>query len=335
MDNDGDPDLYVSVMAGDNHLFRNDRDERRFTDITRATGTKGPRASFSTWWFDYDQDGWLDLFATGYPITFVSRGPLSDDFGRAVEGYIEDIFELSDDGEHAALYHNLSNGFEDVSVELALDDVLAPMGTNFGDLNVDGWPDIYMGTGSAGFDALDPSVAYLNQSGERFLDVTTSTGLGHLQKGHGIAFGDLDEDGDEDILADIGGAFTGDDFPDALFLNPTNDRDTTTRHTVHLRLEGVTANRSAFGAEVRVVTPGRTFYHWVGNGSSFGANSTQVEVALADETEVQWIEIDWPYGETEIIEAIELDAVSWIRQGEGVVRSRPLLRMGLGAEHLE
>ena len=330
MDNDGDPDLYVSVMAGDNHLFRNDRDERRFTDITRATGTKGPRASFSTWWFDYDQDGWLDLFATGYPITFVSRGPLSDDFGRAVEGYIEDIFDLSDDGEHAALYHNLSDGFEDVSVELALDDVLAPMGTNFGDLNVDGWPDIYMGTGSAGFDALDPSVAYLNQNGQRFLDVTTSTGLGHLQKGHGIAFGDLDEDGDEDILADIGGAFTGDDFPDALFLNPTTDT-----HSVTLRLEGVSSPRSANGARVRIVTPTRTWHHVVGMWSSFGNNSHQVEAGLGAETTITRVEIDWPSGQREVVQNVPVDEVITLREGQGMSAHRPRQLITIEAEEHE
>jgi hypothetical protein len=335
LDEDGDPDLYVSTMQGENHLFINEGGGR-FSPFTEHDVHTTPINGFATWMFDYNQDGRLDIFAAAYPASYGAVGPLDPDFGRATEGYISDLIGF--DGrtyETMQLYRNTETGFENVTLEVGLDDVHSTMGASFGDMDMDGYPDIYLGTGGTSYDALEPNVAYHNSGGVRFLDVTSAVGMGHLQKGHGVSFGDIDEDGDEDIWADIGGALPADRFGNSLFVNPTNDRDTTTRHTVHLRLEGVTANRSAFGAEVRVVTPGRTFYHWVGNGSSFGANSTQVEVALADETEVQWIEIDWPYGETEIIEAIELDAVSWIRQGEGVVRSRPLLRMGLGAEHLE
>jgi hypothetical protein len=328
MDNDGDPDLYVSSFAGDNHLYLNDRAMGRFVDVTEMSGTAAPRNGFSTFWFDYDQDGWLDLFASGYPVTFVSLGPLSDDFNAAAEGYIADLYGMPTDVDPAHVYHNVRTGFVDTRDELGLDDVLLPMGSNIGDLNVDGWPDIYIGTGAAGWDALTPNVAYVNDGGQRFLDATTSAGLGHLQKGHGIAFGDIDDDGDEDILADIGGAFTADQFPDALFLNPT-----TGAHHLTLRLEGVTSPRSATGARVRVVTAERTWHHVVGMASSFGNNSHQLEIGLGAAGGPVRVEIDWPNSAMEVIDGLAVDQVVHVREGAGVVSSRSHAPLPLGADH--
>ena len=69
-DNDGRPDLYVSIMGGDNLLFRNDgpaSDQRgwRFTNVAKEAGVTGPTSSFGAFFFDYDNDGWLDLFVAG------------------------------------------------------------------------------------------------------------------------------------------------------------------------------------------------------------------------------------------------------------------------------
>ncbi|MEZ6087377.1 MAG: VCBS repeat-containing protein [Pirellulaceae bacterium] len=77
------------------------------------------------------------------------------------------------------------------------------MGANFGDLNNDGFPDFYLGTGYPNYEALMPNLMYLNQAGKRFADVTTVGGFGHLQKGHGIAFADIDNDGDQDIFSEM------------------------------------------------------------------------------------------------------------------------------------
>ena len=320
VDNDGDPDLYVSTMIGKGHMYINDRTTGQFRERTALLGIDPPENGFSTWFFDYDQDGDLDLFATSYPITFVSKGPLSDDFGRASEGYVRDLLSLPDDRDPAHLYRNdgVGNGFVNVRDELALDDVHAPMGTNFGDLNTDGWPDIYLGTGAAGYDALEPNVAYLNMQGTRFLDVTSAAGLGHLQKGHGVSFGDLDDDGDEDIALDVGGAFSGDRFPNAVFANPS-----TGMHSVTLRLEGVTVNRRAVGARVRVVTPERTWHHVLGGGSSFGNNSHPLEIGLGAGSTITRVEIDWPSGPSEVVTGVPVDHVVDIREGAGVVASRP------------
>ena len=174
--------------------------------------------------------------------------------------------------------------------------------------------------GAPDFDALEPNTAYRNQEGARFADVTSAVGLGHLQKGHGVAFGDIDNDGDEDLLVDIGGAFPGDDFPNALFLNPSEGA-----HSLSLELEGVTTSRSAVGARVRVITPSRTFHHMVGTGGSFGNSSLRVEAGLGEEDEITAVEVDWPWGGTEVITGVEVGTLIRIRQGEGLISATPLV----------
>ena len=85
-----------------------------------------------------------------------------------------------------------------------------PMGANFGDVDNDGYPDIYLGTGSPSYASLVPNVLLRNKEGKSFVDVTASSGTGELHKGHGVAFADIDYDGDEDIITSIGGAQPGD-----------------------------------------------------------------------------------------------------------------------------
>ena len=102
--------------------------------------------------------------------------------------------------------------FTDVAADVGLKHAWLPMGANFGDLDNDGWLDIYLATGDPDYQTLMPNVALRNAGGTRFQNVTTSTGLGHLQKGHGVAFADFDEDGDQDIYHQLGGFYPGDKF---------------------------------------------------------------------------------------------------------------------------
>src|SRR5208283_2972325 len=100
--------------------------------------------------------------------------------------------------------------FRDVTAQVGLDKVFMPMGANFGDIDNDGYLDIYLGTGSPSYSSLAPNVLLRNKDGKAFVDVTASSGTGELHKGHGVAFADLDNDGDEDNLTSIGGATPGD-----------------------------------------------------------------------------------------------------------------------------
>ena len=107
-----------------------------------------------------------------------------------------------------------------MTAEAGLDRSSPPMGTNFGDIDNDGYLDIYLGTGAPSFATLMPNLMFKNVAGKRFVDVTEATGTGHLQKGHGVAFADFDSDGDEDVVLNAGGAVPGDRYHNVLFQNP-------------------------------------------------------------------------------------------------------------------
>jgi len=196
------------------------------------------------------------------------------------------------------LYHNNHDGtFTDVTKEMGLDRAILVMGASFGDLDNDGWLDIYLGTGTSELEALLPNRMFRNDGGRRFQDVTTSGGFGHLQKGHGVAYGDIDNDGDEDVFEEIGGALPADTYQSVLFENPGHGG-----HWISLELEGVTTNRPGFGARVKVTvqTPQgeRHIYRTVGYVSSFGGNPIRQHIGLGDATAVKEIEVTWPTSKT-------------------------------------
>ncbi len=279
-DGDGFVDLYVSNLNGRNFLYRNNRDNT-FTDVTISAGVPGPGKGFATWFFDYDNDGLPDIFATSYYAS--------------VEETARTYLQLPHNAPGLKLYRNLGNGtFRDVSVETGLDKVFMPMGSNFGDVDNDGYLDIYLGTGTPSYAALAPGVLLRNHDGKYFVDITTSSGTGQLHKGHGVAFADLGNNGQEDIIAEIGGAIPGDSHALRVFRNPGHDNDWIT-----LKLVGTKTNRSAVGARIKVTLESadggtRSVFRTVGSGGSFGASPLQQHIGLGHAAKIVSIEIIWP-----------------------------------------
>jgi hypothetical protein len=187
--------------------------------------------------------------------------------------------------------------FQDVTKEGALDKVFMPMGANFGDIDDDGYLDIYLGTGNPSYASLVPNVMLRNHEGKVFADVTASSGTGELHKGHGVAFADIDNDGDEDLLAQISGATPGDAHPFRLFENPGNNSD-----WINLHLIGVKSNRAAIGARIKVTvenTAGpRSIYRTVSSGGSFGASPLAQHIGLGKSVRLTELEIWWPASHT-------------------------------------
>ncbi len=305
--NDGWLDLYISRLDGDNALLQNmgkgNKGVVTFENIAARAGVQEPRQSFPTWFFDYDNDGWLDIFVSGYSA---SAGDIAADY-----------LGLPTKGEKPRLYRNRGDGtFEDVTKKVKLDKILYTMGCNFGDLDNDGWLDFYVGTGDPDYRALMPNRMFRNDRGKVFQDVTTSGGFGHVQKGHGVAFGDLDNDGDQDIYAVIGGALSGDVFQNALFVNPGHGNRWLT-----VRLRGVQSNRAGIGTRirVRVVEKGgeRDIYVVGGSGGSFGASSLQQEIGLGQAERISELEIYWPAsGTKQLFRDLDVDQCIEVVEGE-------------------
>jgi hypothetical protein len=283
-DNDGFPDLYVSNYDGPNFLYHNNHDNT-FTDVTEKAGVPGPGRGFGAWFFDYDNDGWPDLFATSY---FMS----TDETARTYLGLPHNATTLK-------LYRNLGNGtFRDVTNEVGLNKVFMPMGSNFGDIDNDGFLDIYLGMGTPSYASVAPHVLLRNKGGRAFVDVTASSGTGELHKGHGIAFVDLDNDGDEDIVAEIGGATPADSHAMRVFENPGHGND-----WIALRLVGVKSNRVAIGARIAVTVSDasgstRVVHRWVTSGGSFGASPLEQHIGLGKAARIDDIEVWWPTSNT-------------------------------------
>jgi hypothetical protein len=309
-DNDGRPDLYLSVRDGKNVLLHNDGPDAsgqwHFSDVTVRSGLGGPLVpSFGTFFFDYDNDGWQDLVVFGFYLP------------HGVGDVAADYMGLTNSGAKTRLYHNNHDGtFTDVSEVAHLNRICHTMGNNFGDLDNDGWLDFYCGTGDPDLRTLIPKRMFRNAEGKFFQDVTSATRTGHLQKGHGIAFADLSDNGAQDVYISLGGAYTGDGARNALYLNPG-----TTNHWVKLKLVGVKANRPAIGACIKVTvrTPSgsREIHRVVSSGGSFGSNPLRQEIGLGDAIAITGVDIRWPGSDTrQSVTGLELDHSYQVREDE-------------------
>jgi hypothetical protein len=292
-DNDGYPDLFLNHLNGHpSKLYRNNRNGT-FTDVTEAMGIDGPVNGFSCWAFDFDNDGYLDIFATCYART------------------LEDAVKSLQDKPHAMptsrLYRNLGGkGFKDVTREAGLDGVYVTMGSNFGDFDNDGYLDFYLGTGAPNLEMLVPNRMFKNVAGKRFSEITASSGTGPLQKGHGVAIGDWDRNGTLDLLIESGGTTPGDRYHNMLFQNPGQGNN-----WLNVKLIGKKTNRSAIGARIKVVTGGEqplTIHRHVSSGSSFGANPLEQHIGLGKANRVATLEIYWPTsGTTQVFNDIPVN----------------------------
>lgn len=323
VDGDGRVDIYLSDLHGPNQLLMNrsrGSSSMVFEEQAHHAGVDRPLDGFPVAMWDYDQDGHLDLFCAAY-----DNGLRGEYAGSAAA----EALGAPVTAETGRLFRNRGDGtFEDVTRMAGLERPLFAMGLATGDLNNDGFPDLFLATGEPDLRALIPNRVFLNNGRGGFDDVTYAGRFGHLQKGHGVAFGDLDNDGDQDVFVNMGGSYEGDGFTKCLYENPGFKA-----RWVTLRLVGTTSARDAHHARVQVdvSTPrgSRTVHGMVGPSGSFGSSSLQLEVGLGDALAIEAVRVTWPAtGRTEGFQGVMLDRAAILTEGEGraVPLERPIIR---------
>lgn len=310
--NDGWIDIFCSTLNGKKILLKNEgliNGAIHFKDVSFEAGlTSNISGTFTTWFWDYDNDGWLDILASGYEFT------------KSLSWYAaqEALHKPLGGTGHIFLFRNKHDGtFEDVSEKTGLHNVAFSMGGNFGDIDNDGWCDMYLGTGNPLYTSLVPNKLFKNIGGNRFADISIPSRMGNLQKGHGVSFVDLDNDGDQDIYIDMGGAYAGDAYENALYVNPGQNNN----HQLTISLEGNQCNRAAIGARIKVTFTDkgvkRAVFRDVNSGGSFGANPLRQHIGVGQATAVDEIEIQWPgNSSTQVIKHLPVDVIINIKQNE-------------------
>jgi hypothetical protein len=241
-DNDADPDIFVTNITRETHAYYRNLGQGRFEDARAVAGLAGPTApytGFGTDWFDYDNDGWLDLFVANGAVT--------------------------------------------------IQDVLRPGRSPFG----------------------QPNQLLRNLGTGRFEDVTGTGGaaLGLPDVSRGAAFGDVDNDGDVDVLV------TNNSGPVRLLLNQA----AAGRHWLTVRLAGATDNRQGLGARVGVRLPGGAM-RWRRartDGSYLSASDPRVHFGLGDVARPASVTVVWPSGLRERWDIDRADAIVTLKQGTG------------------
>ena len=285
--NDGWPDLYVSCYNAPNRLYMNRPGERtvRFEEVAGTAGVAAPRKSFAVAVLDVDNDGWQDIFCPSYVMSM-------DSFVRGLE-------DPDRHGAPSPLYMNQGDGTFTPLDDRDLRRGFLPMGVDVGDVDGDGFQDIYIGTGFPTAEAMVPNVLLRNDAGRGVQDITVHSNTGHLQKGHGISFFDQEGDGDLDILVSMGGFYPVDRFDNALYRNLSDDQDGVFLKPPAGRGHWPIGTR--FRWTLHTPTGEQIVHRTAGQGGSYGSSPLAPFVGQAVDVSVYHIE------------AIEPDGTRWLR----------------------
>jgi tetratricopeptide (TPR) repeat protein len=297
-DNNGWPDLFLSNGLGRSQLFRNNGDGT-FTEVTKEAGIDALVFGSPAFWWDYDNDGWLDI-------------------GQFSWSNHEDVIytwehgEGPPDGHPMCVYHNNRDGtFTEVGRELGLSGCFGTMSGNVADLNNDGYVDIVFGNGSPKMDRLEP-LAVFQSDGKKFHNITFSAGLPFLGKSHGTNIGDLFGDGRMSILVGAGGVYPA----DLLTANVYCPKKLVGNY-LNVRLVGTKSNRSAIGARVSMHAGGRSQMRQVSGGSNAGCLPFEQHFGLAETTVIDSLEIHWPSGLKQTFGGLPFNRTLEFTEGSG------------------
>ncbi|BDC52976.1 hypothetical protein F183_A52910 [Bryobacterales bacterium F-183] len=297
-DKDGDLDIFINGLNNaPNRLYRNEGNWR-FTEVSRAAKvTQPPHNGFVCFFFDYDNDTWPDLLTVSLaPWPVVVDAMRADYVAKALHPDATRLFRNNRDGT-----------FTDVTLTAGLHYPMGTMGAGVADLDNDGFLDIYFGTGDPQLTRLEPNRFFRNNGDGTFTDHTQTVGFARPgTKGHGVTFVDIDNDGDLDVYAQLGGHYPGDHAFNAFYEN----RKGNTNHWLELDLKGVSSNRYAVGAQITVEAGSSKFYREIKGSEGFGATSPyRVHVGLGSHGGPVKVTVRWPSGIVQSLDNVAVDRV--------------------------
>ncbi|MBI2689652.1 MAG: VCBS repeat-containing protein [Acidobacteria bacterium] len=297
-DGDGDLDLLVNGLdRSPNRLYRNDG-KWRFTEVAREAGVvQPPHNGFVCFFFDYNNDGRPDILTT-------SLAP----WEAVVEGLRAGYKPPVPHPDSVRLFKNNGDGtFADVTMAAGLFYPMGVMGAGVADIDNDGFVDIYFGTGDPQLSRLEPNRLFRNQGDGTFVDVTALTNFARPgNKGHGVSFIDLDEDGDLEIYAQLGGHYQGDHARNAFYENQSGNRN----HWLQVDLTGA----NPVGVQLTAFVNGARQHREVKGSEGFGAtNPMRVHFGLGKADAVERLEVRWPTGERQVLTNVKANQILKVR----------------------
>ncbi|HEX4498419.1 MAG TPA: CRTAC1 family protein [Thermoanaerobaculia bacterium] len=331
LNGDGWPDVYVLNMQGDNHYYENEGG-KRFVDKTEQYFPKTSWGAMGIKFFDYDNDGRPDLIITDMHSDMSQQVGVDQEKKKSdmqwsdadLQGGANNIFGNS-------LFHNLGGGkFEEVSDAMNVEDYW-PWGLSTGDLNADGFQDVFI-TASMNFPfRYGVNSLLLNDRGKIFRDSEFILGVEPRRDGRthfkmadvdcdgdeqtnqickgrkgmvkvmstygsrSSAIVDLDNDGDLDIV-------TNDFNSEPMILISDLAQKKPNLHYLKIKLRGTVSNRDALGATVKVKAGGQTYTQWNDGKSGYLSQSSMpLYFGLGDAAKVDSVEVTWPTGKTQTV----------------------------------
>jgi enediyne biosynthesis protein E4 len=347
-------------LTGDTNILYHNNGDGTFTDVSEKAGIlkPGPRYSITPVSYDFDNDGWPDvyiavdsepsiLFRNNHDGTFTdiavmagcaysADGHEQSGMGVAVADYDcdgwFDIFKTNFSDDTCNLYHNNGDGtFSDVTFAsgVGINNRYVAWGCGFIDYDNDGWADVLQVNGhvypeidsrDVGQTFKNPRLVYKNLGNGKFTDVSAEMGPGISEKfsSRGAAFGDYDNDGDIDALV-----LNMNDLPSLLRNDSGN-----AKNWIKLKLIGTRCNRTAIGARVRVVTGKHAQMEEVHSGGSVMSQSDlRLHFGLGSAQTVNLIEVKWPTTQkTERFTNVKANQILTIKEGSGIVKSSSVKR---------
>ena len=308
-DNSGWPSLLVANDTGPNYLYQN-KHNGTFEDVGMLSGVSlSPEGNevgnMGVDMGDFDRDGRLDFAITDYA-----------------------------DQPKGLFLNQGQQGFANITYSARIAQSSLPYvswGTGFVDLDNDGLPDLVIASGHVYPDVdtvpknvkyREPLLLYHNKGDRTFDEIADAAGLnsGPMQSRRGVAFGDINNDGNIDMVVFNVGA------PPSLFLNETKSSN----HRVLFKLIGTKSNRGAVGARITLTSASRSQMEEIKAGSSYLSTSdSRLHFGLAGDSVIDKVEIRWPSGSVEVLKGLPADAIYTILEGHGIIGTIKLLPPGV------